>query len=74
MKKLFRKEIESELAAQGAFSVKIGRRTISVRERRGRYQIQIIHGERPPAVDIYRSRAIAIDRFQERVIHFRRST
>lgn len=74
MKKLFRKEIESELTSKGTFSVKIGRRTITVREKKGRYQIQIAKGENDPSVDVYRSRTIAIDRFQERVIHFRRST
>jgi hypothetical protein len=60
--------------AKGPYSVHIGERSITIRERRGRYEIIVEDGDDKPAVWIYRKRPIAIDRFEEQCDYYRRGS
>jgi hypothetical protein len=68
-----RERIEKALS-KGAYSVHVGGRSITIKERRGRYEIVIEQKDHKPGVWIYRKRAIAIDRFEEQCDYFRRGS
>lgn len=57
---------------KGAYSVHIEGRSITIREKRGRFEIIVDNGDQKPSVWIYRKRTIAIDRFEEQCDYFRR--
>jgi len=71
MRAASREQIERAVD-KGSYSVRIGDRTLSIRERRGRYEITIIKDGKKPDVWLYRKKPIAIDRFEEQCDYFRR--
>jgi hypothetical protein len=60
--------------AKGPYSVHVGARSITIRERRGRYEIVVDSGDNNPSVWIYRKKSIAIDRFEEQCDYYRRGS
>lgn len=59
------------LAKDGKFSVTSGKTTVSIEARDGRHEILVSEPGMEPRQWLYRSSKVAVDRFEEQVLHYR---
>jgi hypothetical protein len=65
-------KIRETLDKAGKVAVTIGSTTVTIERRDDRYEISVKEKDAAPSQWLYRSKTIAIDRFEEQVSHYRR--
>jgi hypothetical protein len=65
-------KIVAELAEVGKVVITIRKTSICIEVRNDRYEISVLETGLAPRKWLYRTKRVAIDRFEEQVLHYRR--